>query len=254
MCNSGQRKPHGEKHLLNRHPDLSKVTRHQYLLYRYRCECLLIKNKIIVNTMSDKFIFKYAAKTIALPALCLIAFDSIAQTDNLLKPHTGYQWVKIKELHSTFLKPASWAHHISKGKLMSSLIFNEQSSASSDSAAKFTVNVISNLTQTNYQPISKQLKQYAGNLSKRADLQVTFRENISRGSYTGESITLKYMLDTSEQTKTSANLPEFRMEQRHYLANDSRDWLMVISFQSNQSNWQRLQPVREKLLNSYLLH
>ena len=160
----------------------------------------------------------------------------------------GFQWIQVPGLYATLLMPEGWHRTDSQGKLMSSVSLSENKPSAGQYSARLTINAVSNLTQTNYQLVSQQLKQYAERLSATPNVSVLTRQAIKRGPYTGEAIALKYNGD-SIATGAERSVVEYR----HYLANDSRDWLLVITFHCNSADALRLQSVREQMLGSYHL-
>jgi len=173
----------------------------------------------------------------------LMPLFAIANTP-IANPPESFEWVSFEEIYAYFLKPKTWRYSLAKGKLMGSLIMTPTQSDHLNYQPVFTVNTISNLIKTNYQLISEQVNEYAERLSSQNDIIVSSRTKLEHGSYVGEAILLKYN-DEKHGELT---------DQRLYYANDTRDWLVVISFRSASADWASLEKLRKPMLSKFLLH
>lgn len=155
----------------------------------------------------------------------------------------GVQWVRFDDIGAQFLIPVSWQHRFHQGKLMRSLVaLSPMLAQDSDLTAQFSVNVVSNLTQINYRPVSVQIAQYATDLENNG-FEVIESFPLKQGQYTGVSVLLR-SFESAEVTS---------MIRRLYLANDKNDWLVVISFECPETHWHITQETRQYLFNEFVL-
>lgn len=178
--------------------------------------------------------------------LIFLCFSSqLRASDNSALVSADFEWVLAEDLRARFLIPSDWEVRHSQGKIMSSLVFIENSDKSNiQFPAEMSVNVVPNLTQMSYRLVSRQVSQYAKDLTAFDSYTVLSRSPISRGEYRGESVTL------SLATKGNKKM----VEQRLYLANDKRDWLMIIKFSCEEGRWEQLDATRRKVLNGFVLN
>ena len=177
-------------------------------------------------------------------AFILIGSFVIHAVNNPVETPEGFEWVVFSDLSARFLKPVGWHSSTHQGKLMASLVIQEPTSSDqSVSHARFTVNVVTNLSKTNYRLVSEQLKRYAEDLSS-PQIDVIANDSISFGKYTGVSL----LISTKDSNFTR------QMSHRIYLANDTQDWLVILNFQSSEHHWQSVQTIRKAMMSSFELN
>jgi len=153
-------------------------------------------------------------------------------------PPSGFEWIKFPEIGAFFLKPIHWQSGIRQGKLMSSLVLHEDTGT--DTSPRITVNVVPNLTKMKYQLVSRQIDDISQSYDNSNNLTVINKEPVNFGVYSGVSITLE------EKPKLLDSLSF----QRIYLANDQKDWLLVIEFRCLTEDWVSLGNIRTGVLSS----
>jgi len=109
-----------------------------------------------------------------------------------------------------------------------------------DTSPRITVNVVPNLTKMKYQLVSRQIDDISQSYDNSNNLTVINKEPVNFGVYSGVSITLE------EKPKLLDSLSF----QRIYLANDQKDWLLVIEFRCLTEDWVSLGNIRTGVLSS----
>jgi len=152
-------------------------------------------------------------------------------------PPKNYHWYQFDDIEAQLLRPTHWQASIKQGKLMASLVMQENA-ADKEHGARFTVNVVSNLTQAKYQLVSDQIEEFAASYGLVSKLAVVEKHDVLVGNYPGISITLANKTDP--QIAPSI--------QRIYLADDQGDRLFVIEFRCSKERWEILSNIRNTML------
>jgi len=191
--------------------------------------------------------------------LGIVALSSLLFTGaaSINAPPAGFQWVSFDEIEGCFLKPRQWRHHFSKGKLMGSLVMtNRPRQDDTAHASTFTVNVVSNLTKTNFRLVSDQIKTYPASLARQSHVTVLNQRDHRRGDFRGLSVLFRTASTAGAHPGSDAaehGAALVMLNHRLYLANDARDWLVVVTLSQPEWEWSQHKGLHERMMEGFRL-
>ena len=183
----------------------------------------------------------------ALLCALLVACGSRADTASEPVVPDGFVRVAFDEIGASFVHPEGWHAALAKAKLMGSLVITAPGGRGDDGTdaapARFVVNAVPNLMRVRSRRVSEQIEGFDRALASGTDPQRRASATVRRDGYVGRDISLR-RIDVDGRAWR---------ERRMYLADDARDWLLIVSLTAPESGWAALSAVREAMFDGFVL-
>ena len=150
----------------------------------------------------------------------------------------GYTWQSLGVADARIAKPPGWQALRSQGKLLPSLTLRPK-----NGSAQLSVQFVSNLAQTRFRPLSRQLDEVVQALDARDDVALLASDPVERDGFEG------YVL----RLRPTDGAGDAQLEERRYFASERLDLLVVVSFRAPSSEWAALDRTRRTVLDSLRL-
>ncbi|CAM2070247.1 hypothetical protein SCOR_33050 [Sulfidibacter corallicola] len=170
--------------------------------------------------------------------------DSKAHDDSMPPPPSGYTWQQFSEINSAFLKPNGWFFkHEQRGSAHVYVISQESVLEHGSFTTGLTLQVIKFIQKKEGLPASVFAIRMAQAINESSENTILSSADLGTGPF--KAFGIRY--------RNAPVVGEPIIVHQNYIANDKRDTLFIVTFESPEKEWANAWAIGEKILKQFLI-